>query len=119
MSETVSYYSLPSFVFFSAERVQHPIMIPIHVVKGLLSSELDHLLILLFSRQCFFDHYVRDLNLRGITLTGTSVPFEATRLDVKKFGYRCISKEDLQQLDPQILVSANMSVRKRKLLAND
>ncbi|KAK7405066.1 hypothetical protein VNO78_06248 [Psophocarpus tetragonolobus] len=89
--------------------------VPIHLENDLVTGELDHLLILFYSREQLlryrseYEDEMIDLDKREFS---THNP-KGLRLEVKKCAYRWVYKEDLQQLNPDMMFRANSSSRKR------
>lgn len=99
-------------------------LLPIHLQNDLVTGELDHLLILFASREEFLlfpsEHEtdMHGLDTRGFTTSIYDHP-KGLRMQVKSCGYRWVFKEDLQQLNPNMMFRGNPSSRKRKLLSSD
>ncbi|KAL5131084.1 TMV resistance protein N [Glycine soja] len=97
-------------------------LLPIHLQNDLVTGELDHLLILFASREEFLlfpsEHKtdMHGLDTRGFTTSIYDHP-KGLRMQVKSCGYRWVFKEDLQQLNPNMMFRGNPSSRKRKLLS--
>lgn len=112
LSEKLSPYI--AFGFKCTQGGIYPI-IPIRLAKDLVTVDLDHLLLIFFSREEFID-LVSDGtegwdDISGIELSATvSQPF-GLHLEVKNCGYRWIFKEDLEQLNPQKMYKGNSSVQ--------
>ncbi|XP_050900152.1 disease resistance protein RUN1 [Lathyrus oleraceus] len=90
-------------------------IIPIHFEKDLVTVDLDHLLLIFFSREEFIDLVSRATDgwddISGIELSATvGQPF-GLHLEVKNCGYRWIFKEDLEELNPQKMYKGNSSVQ--------
>uniref|UniRef100_A0A0R0HF10 Uncharacterized protein n=1 Tax=Glycine max TaxID=3847 RepID=A0A0R0HF10_SOYBN len=98
--------------------------LPIHLQNDLVTGELDHLLILFASREGFLlfpsedETDMHGLDTRGFTTSIYDHP-KGLRMQVKSCGYRWVFKEDLQQLNPNMMFRGNPSSRKRKLLSSD
>ena len=98
--------------------------LPIHLQNDLVTGELDNLLILFASREGFLlfpsedETDMHGLDTRGFTTSIYDHP-KGLRMQVKSCGYRWVFKEDLQQLNPNMMFRGNPSSRKRKLLSSD
>ncbi|XP_057752795.1 disease resistance protein RUN1-like [Arachis stenosperma] len=97
--------------------------VPIRLKKDFITTELDHMLLIFFSRNQMIDHYTSHLkegrcDLDGIELA-TSSEYPEEIIQVKSCGYRWVCKEDLEQLNPTMMHSADSSSqnKKRKFLA--
>ncbi|KAK7405064.1 hypothetical protein VNO78_06241 [Psophocarpus tetragonolobus] len=95
------------------------INVPIHFKKDLITVELDHLLIAIYSREAFISSLEDTVSLDNIVFKTYVFEPQGLHLDVKNCGYRWVFKDDLQQLNPNMMFSTSSSSRKRKLLTND
>ncbi|XP_058730589.1 disease resistance protein RUN1-like [Vicia villosa] len=112
------------FGFQNKQRGRFPV-IPIHLEKDLVTVELDHFLLIFFTKEEFIDYYVSYItkglhDISGIELTAIVEQPIGLHLEVKNCGYRWIIKEDLEQLIPQTIYSGsgNSSVQ-IKYVTND
>ncbi|XP_057424062.1 disease resistance protein RUN1-like [Lotus japonicus] len=95
-------------------------LVPIHIEKD-LTVESDHLLLLFLTQKEFRD-YVKYLVPKGTNdLDGLKFSAEISRPqgEVKKCGYRWVFKEDLEQLNLQMMYSGNTSTRRHKFITDD
>ncbi|MED6114926.1 hypothetical protein PIB30_085247 [Stylosanthes scabra] len=94
--------------------------VPIRFKKDYITTELDHMLLMFFSREVFIDHYIRDLNggesdLRVIGLVlATMMSDYPEVVKVKSCGYRWVFQEDLEQFNPTMMSTANSSAQNQK-----
>ncbi|XP_058730475.1 disease resistance protein RUN1-like [Vicia villosa] len=91
-------------------------IIPIRLEKDLVTVDLDHLLLIFFSRESFIgmiSYITEELHddISGIELTALMEQPLGLHLEVKNCGYRWIFKEDLEQLNPEMMYSGNSSVQ--------
>ncbi|MED6156724.1 hypothetical protein PIB30_017098 [Stylosanthes scabra] len=98
-------------------------VVAIRLVKDLITTQLDHMLLIFFSRENFTNNYIIYLkegtfDLDGIEFATTS-DYPEEVVEVKSCGYRWVFKEDLEQLNPTMMYTANSSnqSQKRKFLA--
>ncbi|MED6181376.1 hypothetical protein PIB30_018883 [Stylosanthes scabra] len=89
--------------------------VPIRLNQDLITSELDHILLIFFSREEFINTYVSFINkgefdLDGIELSINSIIYS----EVKSCGYRWVFKEDLEQFNQTMMYSANSSAQNQK-----
>ncbi|XP_058730490.1 disease resistance protein Roq1-like isoform X2 [Vicia villosa] len=103
-----------AFGFQCKRRGIYPI-IPIRLGKELVTVDLDHLLLIFFSREEFIG-MISDItegldDISGIELKAIVDQPLGMHLEVKNCGYRWIFKEDLEQLNPQMMYSGNSSVQ--------
>ncbi|XP_039689921.1 disease resistance protein RUN1 isoform X2 [Medicago truncatula] len=126
LSETGQYQDNPTnlgagwspyigFGFKSKHCGRFPI-IPIHLGKDLVTVDLDHLLLILFTREEFINYYMNYItkglhDISGIELTAVVEQPLGLHLEVKNCGYHWIFKEDLEHLNPQMMYSGNSSVQ--------
>ncbi|XLT49620.1 hypothetical protein HN873_042224, partial [Arachis hypogaea] len=92
--------------------------VPIRLKKDLITTELDHMLLIFFSRDRIIDHYTSHLkegrcDLDGIELATLS-EYPKEIIQVKSCGYRWVCKEDLEQLNSTMMYSANSSTQNKK-----
>ncbi|CAK8577161.1 unnamed protein product [Lathyrus sativus] len=83
--------------------------------KDLVTVDLEHFLLLFLSRERFI-HWISRItdeldDISGIELRAMVVQPVGLHVEVKNCGYRWISKEDLEQLNPQMMYSGNLSVQ--------
>lgn len=107
---------------FRKQRGRFPI-VPIHLRKDMVTVELDHLVLLFFTRKEFIDYYVSYLtkgvhDIDGIELATTVEQPQGLHLEVKRIGYRWVFKEDMEQLNPKMMYGGNSSIQ-NKFLTND
>ncbi|CAJ2630903.1 unnamed protein product [Trifolium pratense] len=100
------------FGFQSKQRGRFPV-IPIHLEKDLVTVELEHLLLIFFTRGECIDYYMSHIT-KGLHDISSTIELAAVveqplglHLEVKNCGYRWISKEDLEQLNPQMMHSGS------------
>ncbi|XP_058730480.1 disease resistance protein Roq1-like [Vicia villosa] len=91
-------------------------IIPIRLEKDLVTVDLDHLLLIFFSRESFIgmiSYITEELHddISGIKLTALVKQPLGLHLEVKNCGYRWIFKEDLEQLNPEMMYSGNSSIQ--------
>jgi hypothetical protein len=88
---------------------------PIHLEKDLVTVELDHLLLIFCSKADFI--YTKSFITKGlhdnssIELVADVKQPPGLHLEIKSCGYHWIFKEDLEQLNPQMMYSGNSSVQ--------
>ncbi|XP_052114680.1 disease resistance protein RUN1 isoform X2 [Arachis duranensis] len=96
----------------------------IRLKKDLITTELDHMLLIFVSREASINEYTSNAkegtsDLHGIILHAASnYPEEV--VEVKSCGYRWVFKEDLEQFNPTMMYTANSSAhhnQKHKFLA--
>ncbi|CAJ1978762.1 unnamed protein product [Sphenostylis stenocarpa] len=116
LSEMEKYYSMIFSTTMqhlqSQSGIDNYFMVPIIFKRDLVTVELDHLLVMFFSRKFLVEHL-------GGSAPGFRHP--CLLLEVKGWGYRCLFEEDLQPLKSNIIsnaTSSSSSSRKRKLLTN-
>jgi hypothetical protein len=103
------------FGFKSKQHGRFPI-VPIHLGKDLVTVDLDHLLLIFFTREEFIDYYMSYITkglheISGIELTAVVEQPLGLHLEVKNCGYHWIFKEDLELLNPHMMYSENSSVQ--------
>ncbi|WJX44705.1 hypothetical protein P8452_31652 [Trifolium repens] len=88
---------------------------PIHLEKDLVTVELDHLLLIFCSKADFI--YTKSFITKGlhdnssIELVADVEQLPGLHFEIKSCGYHWIFKEDLEQLNPQMMYSENSSVQ--------
>nr|KYP67734.1 TMV resistance protein N [Cajanus cajan] len=99
-------------------------VVPTALNIGLITGEIDHLYILFLSRERLIDcrspyeDEISDLHQMGFTMAIFNQPKDL-HFEVKNCGYRCVFKEDLEQLNLNMMFSGNSSSSKCKLLTSD
>lgn len=123
-SDTRQHHDYPTigFGFRNKQRGRFP-LIPIHLGKDLVTVGLDHLLLIFFTREEFIDYYVSYItkgnhDINGFELAAIVEQPYGLHLEVKNCGYRWVFKEDLEQLNPNMMYSGNSSAQ-HKYLTND
>jgi hypothetical protein len=85
--------------------------IPIYLGKDLVTVELDHMLLIFFTREGFIDYtsYISKglHDVSGIELAALVNQPPGLRLEVKNCGYHWIFKEDLEHLNPEMMYSGS------------
>ncbi|MED6156727.1 hypothetical protein PIB30_017101 [Stylosanthes scabra] len=103
---------------FKPHRSIHP-TVPICLKKDMITAELDHMLLIFFSREDFIIYvsYLKEgaYDIDCIELDTTS-DYPEEVVEVKSCGYRWVFKEDVEQLNPTTMYSANSSTHKHKFL---
>ncbi|XP_058730492.1 disease resistance protein RUN1-like [Vicia villosa] len=103
-------------IYFGFQSKQHGrgnySIIPIRLEKDLVTVDLDHLLLIFFSREDFIGYYMSYLtealhDISSIELRAIVRQPLGLHLEVKNCGYRWIYKEDLEQLNPQMMYNGN------------
>jgi len=91
--------------------------IPVYFGKDLVTVELDHMLLIFFTREEFIDHtsYMSKglHDVSGIELAALVGQLSGLHLEVKNCGYHWIFKEDLEQFNPEMMYSGNSSVQNK------
>ncbi|XLR13536.1 hypothetical protein S83_041474 [Arachis hypogaea] len=87
--------------------------VPIRLKKDLITTELDHMLLIFVSREAFINENTSNAkegtsDLRGIVLDSMG---NYPEVEVKRCGYRWVFKEDLEQFNPTMMFSANSSAQ--------
>ncbi|XP_029126405.1 disease resistance protein RML1B-like [Cajanus cajan] len=93
-------------------------MLPIFLNNDLVTDEIDHLFMVFFPREIISLYRNVYEDKMGFT-TGTFEHPKGLHLEVKNCGYRLVFKEDLQQLNLNMMFSENSSSKKCKLLSSD
>ncbi|MED6170034.1 hypothetical protein PIB30_026747 [Stylosanthes scabra] len=95
-------------------------VVPIRFKKDLITTEVDHMLLIFFSREDFINHYIMILkeasHVDSFELATTS-DYPEEVVEVKSCGYRWVFKQDLEQFNPTMMYTANSSTQKHKFLA--
>ncbi|XLT49544.1 hypothetical protein HN873_042148 [Arachis hypogaea] len=87
--------------------------VPIRLKKDLITTELDHMLLIFVSREAFINENTSNAkegtsDLRGIVLDSMG---NYPEVEVKRCGYRWVFKQDLEQFNPTMMFSANSSAQ--------
>jgi hypothetical protein len=80
--------------------------IPLLLEKDLVTVGLDHLLLIFYSKAEFI-HFASP----GIELVADVSQPPGLHFEIKSCGYHWIYKEDLEQLNPQMMYTGNSSVQ--------
>jgi hypothetical protein len=80
--------------------------IPLLLEKDLVTVGLDHLLLIFYSKAKFI-HFASP----GIELVADVSQPPGLHFEIKSCGYHWIYKEDLEQLNPQMMYTGNSSVQ--------
>ncbi|MED6111123.1 hypothetical protein PIB30_049631 [Stylosanthes scabra] len=93
--------------------------VPIHFKKGLITTELDHVLLMFFFRESFVRlvSFINDgaFNPDKIEFATNVIDLAYSEVvEVKRCGYRWVFKEDLEQLNPTMMFGANSSDQNQK-----
>ncbi|MED6170035.1 hypothetical protein PIB30_026748 [Stylosanthes scabra] len=90
--------SLISCGFRSPEYGEFYSGVPLHLKKDLITTELDHMLLMFFTRDVFSDLKEGESDLHGIGLAlATESDYPEQVVQVKSCGYRWVFKRDLEQ----------------------
>jgi hypothetical protein len=90
---------------------------PIHLENDLVTVDLEHMLLIFLPRESFMEYITSGQRgcfpQRIIKLEGYAVHPPRLHLEVKNCGYRWIFKEDVEQLNPQMMYGGNSSVQNK------
>ncbi|MED6188944.1 hypothetical protein PIB30_090826 [Stylosanthes scabra] len=94
--------------------------VPIRFKKDYITTELDHMLLMFFSREDFINHYMSELkagesDLQVIEMAlATKSDYPEEVVELKSCGYHWVFKEDLEQFNPTMMYTANSSPQNQK-----
>ncbi|XP_057749401.1 disease resistance protein RUN1-like [Arachis stenosperma] len=98
-------------------------IVPIRFKQDLITTELDHMLLMFSSRENIIDYFSEVLKEGPCCRDGSELDIESDYpevVEVKSVGYRWVFKEDVEQFNPTMMYRANSSSRhnqKHKFLA--
>ncbi|XLR56055.1 hypothetical protein S83_006727 [Arachis hypogaea] len=95
-------------------------VVPIRLEKDSITTKLDHMLIVFFSREVFINLFVSYLKKGASDVDSIELAIMSDypeEVELKSCGYRWLYKEDVEQFNPTMMYTATSSTQQHKFLA--